>query len=231
MSARPGLLAVVALLVSFLGPFRGIGEAQAQPLLDENCTATILNRSTQVAPDGSFAIPNVPVDVGGLFRVRVVCDRDGELVRGQSRLLDLVANGETPLVPAGVFDAQPISFDAFTPIPRTLRLFAETDLTTFTGVGEMRQLYTVATMADGQVVDMTGSDTGTSYSSSNPGVASVDAEGLVTAHRRGSVVVQARNEGVVGALDLQILIPDDADGDGMTDSWRLVRPSPSGSWP
>ncbi|MEO1367395.1 MAG: carboxypeptidase regulatory-like domain-containing protein, partial [Acidobacteriota bacterium] len=144
----------------------------------------------------------------------------GEVVRGQSRLLDLVANGETPLVPDGVFDAQAISFDAFTPIPRTLRLFAETDITTFTGVGEMRQLYTVATMADGQVVDMTGSDTGTSYSSSNPRVASVDAEGLVTAHRRGSVVVQARNEGVVGALDLQILIPDDADGDGMTDSYE-----------
>ncbi|MEO1366747.1 MAG: hypothetical protein AAFX50_06190, partial [Acidobacteriota bacterium] len=69
--------AVVALVVAFLGPFLGFGEAQAQPLLDEHCTATILNRSTQVAPDGTFAIPNVPVDVGGLFRVRVVCDRGG----------------------------------------------------------------------------------------------------------------------------------------------------------
>src|SRR3954470_15989603 len=41
--------------------------------IDQNCKATVQNRTVQVNPDGTFAIPNVPVDNLSLFRVRLLC--------------------------------------------------------------------------------------------------------------------------------------------------------------
>ncbi len=43
--------------------------------LDQNCTATILNRTALVAENGTFALGNVPVP-SGPFRVRVFCAAD-----------------------------------------------------------------------------------------------------------------------------------------------------------
>ncbi len=39
----------------------------------ELCTATILNRSSQLNPDGTFSVSNIPVPVGAT-RVRIVCE-------------------------------------------------------------------------------------------------------------------------------------------------------------
>ena len=82
--------------------------------LNEECIASILNRSVQVNPDGTFALPNVPVPLGA-FRVRVVCDRgNGTVEIGQSAFVSGIPNGVT--------DFGPITADATQEVPVTLQL-------------------------------------------------------------------------------------------------------------
>ena len=70
---------------------------------------------------------------------------------------------------------------------------------------------------------MTQADAGTFWSSSNTNIASVSANGLVTARTRGRAIIQARNEGVLASFALDVLIPNDADGDGLTDEFEVSR--------
>jgi len=63
--------------------------AQAQELLlDENCTISILNRTAQVQPDGSWRIDNVPANFGAV-RARATCVEGGVTLSGQSGLFDV----------------------------------------------------------------------------------------------------------------------------------------------
>ncbi len=58
--------------------------ARAQTI-GSNCVATMQNRSVQVNADGTFSIPNIPVDVSK-YRVRVVCTQpDGTTTGGDLR--------------------------------------------------------------------------------------------------------------------------------------------------
>src|SRR5262249_28195431 len=77
--------------------------------LNQNCTATIANRSVQVNRDGTYVIPNIPTDLG-FYRVRVVCKNpDGTTTHGQSPFVSFVANGNTNI--------PPIVFGTVTPAP------------------------------------------------------------------------------------------------------------------
>jgi hypothetical protein len=183
--------------------------ARAQRI-DENCTASIGNRTVQVNRNGTFAIPDIPVDTGSL-RVRVVCrDPDGTTRGAQSEFIVLVPNGSNQVGPLklGVID----------PIPT--RLEVTSYLNTFTTRGQTIQLSVRGVMPDGGVRDLTEGRRGTSYSSSNSDIATVSADGLVTGRRRGTAIISARNEGVLGAKVFTVLIPNDADDDGMTDEWE-----------
>src|SRR5215813_4244322 len=51
-------------------------------LLDETCVVSILNRTTQVRPDGTWNLPNVPANFGSV-RARATCERDGISLFGQ----------------------------------------------------------------------------------------------------------------------------------------------------
>ena len=62
-----------------------------------------------------------------------------------------------------------------------------------------------ATYADASSGDATASSTGTVYTSSNPAVATVDAEGLVTARGTGTAILLALNEGAVGLAAVSVL--------------------------
>src|SRR5262244_3165096 len=62
--------------------------------IDQNCIATLLNRTIQISPDGTFAIPNVPVDQG-FYRVRILCKNGTQTTEAASSFLTLVPNGET----------------------------------------------------------------------------------------------------------------------------------------
>ncbi len=77
-------LALVALAIFFvLAP-----PAQAQ--LNENCVISILNRTAQVQPDGSWRIDNVPANFGAV-RARANCVEGGATLTGESSLITVQA--------------------------------------------------------------------------------------------------------------------------------------------
>src|SRR5688572_30700583 len=142
--------------------------------LDENCTATLLNRSVPLRPDGGFFIPNVPVEPG-LFRVRVFCTENGVTRYAHSAYVFLTPNGITSI--------GPIAFGDLEPMPVLISISAsKTDLFS---EGETSQLTATALFADGNTTQVNTEQQGTFWSSSNPNIASVNQSGLVTAHRRG----------------------------------------------
>lgn len=61
------------------------------------------------------------------------------------------------------------------------------------GPGDMAQIHALGTFADGVVRDLTGSVHGTEYLTTNPQIATVSAEGLVTAVAPGVVALIVRN--------------------------------------
>ncbi len=209
------------LFVALLIPASFVTSAHAQttdddaPQLNQNCTASLQNHTVQVNPDGTFAIPNVPVDQG-LYRVRIVCRQpDGTTTEAHSEFVSLVANGETQIRRIRVGTA---------PSPASLRIITNDGITTLSTRGETLQLGAIGTLSDGSIRDYTFlfDDTGTTYSSSNPAVATVDGEGLITAVSRGTVVITVRADGVAATRMFTINIPNDADSDGMPDEYERL---------
>ncbi len=183
-------------------------EAQLGP----SCTASVLNRTARVGEDGSFFIAGVPVEQG-LHRVRLTCSpEDGPVALGQSALLTLVPNGVTLV--------GPIAFGNVDPIPEALELSAPR--TTLTEVGEQVQLVVSGILGNGDLVDMTAGNGGTVYWSSSETLATVSDNGLITALSRGTVLIAARREGVVGSIEIQLAIPNDLDGDGLSDDFERL---------
>ena len=178
-----GLMAV-ALLMSLPSPALG--------QLNENCTVSVLNRNTQVRPDGTWILTNLPVNQGRV-RARATCTFNGLTRFGQSELFTVPLNGSVTL--------QPIIFGPVTPIPDSLVLTAST--TTLGHVGATAQLTVTARYADGSTADVTSGATGTNYTSSNPAVATVSADGVVQAVSGGAALITAFNEGTAGTVSLR----------------------------
>jgi hypothetical protein len=188
--------------------------AHAQTI-DQNCTATVQNRTVQINPDGTFAIPNVPVDNLSLFRVRLLCTNpDGTTSPAQSGFLSFVPNDSTPV---SDFD-----FDNVSPIPVSLDLSTVEGDTTFTTLGDTRHIFVFGTLPDGSQEGFNLPDSGTTYASSNPAIATVDSTGLVRAIGRGSVTITARVEGVAGTIQFDINPVVSSAGDGIPDDWKIA---------
>lgn len=200
--------ALFATLALFLA---GVSAAVAQTA-EENCIASLQNRSVPVGPGGTFALPNVPVDAG-LFRVRVICkDAAGNSLGGNSPFFALSAS-------AGATEVGPILVGGeVAPVPVSITIAAPT--TELTSVGETVQLEAQALLPDGNVSNVTDEARGSHWMSSNSRIASVNQQGLVTAHKRGTALIQVRNDGVLAAVAIQVLIPDDTDGDGLPDDYE-----------
>jgi len=209
LSAR-GALAMAAVGMTLAGA----PPSRAQ--LNEACTASLLNRSVQVAPDGGFELAGVPAEQG-LHRVRVHCAPEGmPLSQGQSALFNLIPNGLVTLTG--------IDFTTLTPIPEAIDV--EVSPATLTRVGQVAAILVTGILSDGSQVDMSSAADGTEYWVSNPRVAGLarlpDDRVVLVAKERGRVLVGARREGVVGAVEVDLPIPNDADGDGMTDEYESV---------
>ncbi len=180
--------------------------------LDETCTVVTLNRISPVDQDGNFALRNVPVATG-FTRVRVVCMRGGETLRGSTAFLRGIPNGD-------------VLFDDFdfgpgeVPIPVSLALTSPS--ATLSGALPSVQLTALGKLVDGAEVDLTASSQGMSYQSSNPAIATVSADGLVTGVTSGRVLVTATYEGVAGAVSLLVGLTGDTDGDGLPDDYERL---------
>src|SRR5262245_36544903 len=97
--AKP-LLKTIPLLILALevGLFaRGSNSApQTQPAtqLNQNCTISVLNRTSNVQPDGGWRIDNIPANFGSV-RARATCVEDGMTRSGQSDLFNIETNAVT----------------------------------------------------------------------------------------------------------------------------------------
>src|SRR5262249_42215765 len=70
--------------------------------------------------------------------------------------------------------------------------------------------------------DVTAALRGTNYTTSNPAVASVSADGLLTAHAGGVVLLTALNDGASALLRVSVVLSGDSDGDGIPDDVELA---------
>jgi hypothetical protein len=165
----------------------------------------------QVGENGSWVLPNVPANYGPV-RARATCIQNGVTVSGQSDPFTLPANG--------VVNLPHIQLGNLTPIPSRLTL--EAPVSTLTSPGQSVQLTATASYASGPARNVTAASTGTLYRVTNPALATISPDGLVTAVQSGTVLVQATNEGTQGLLLLHILFGGtDSDGDGIPDDAEI----------
>ncbi|MGA7410120.1 MAG: Ig-like domain-containing protein, partial [Bryobacteraceae bacterium] len=185
--------------------------------LNDSCTVSVLNRTVTAQPDGTWVVPNIPSNQGRI-RARATCVQYGATISGQSELF---------VVPLdGAVDVLPIQFGTLSPIPDSVTISAPSNTTQ---VGATLQLATSAKYPDGKSADITAAIAGTDYTSSVPQVASVSADGLVTALDTGSTLITAFNEGTQGFFVVTvgggvpvITITSPADGASVTQGSTLT---------
>lgn len=201
------------LLVVFLGVLQFLADrysALAQPL-NENCTVSILNRTAQVRPDGTWDLPNVPANFGQV-RARATCVENGVTRSGQSGFFTISQNRMNAIAPFQLGTVEPIPS----------RLTLSSSVTTLTQMGATAQLSVTATYPNGTNQSVTAQAFGTSYTTSNPNIATIGPNGLVTAVSSGVVVISAMNEGVLGLIRIQVTLSGDSDGDGIPDDQEIA---------
>lgn len=198
------------LLLSLLFALSLATGAHAQ--LTEHCTVSVLNRTVQVKPDGSWVLPNIPANFGQV-RARATCVENGITRSGQSDLFSVPANGAVNL--------PTVQLGAVAQIPSSLTLSAPT--TTLPTVGATTQIVVTAKFPDGSTKNVTAASAGTNYTNSNAKVATVTPDGLVTAVSSGTVIISALNEGALGLIRIQVALSGgDADGDGISDDIEIA---------
>lgn len=198
----PHLLRVTGVVLVLLCAAHGV---LAQ--LNQDCTVSVLNRTVLVNPDGSWVLPNVPANFGQV-KARATCVRNGVTISGESDYFTIPANGAVNL--------PTIILGAASAIPTALGIGPANP--SFTSAGQTIQLVVTATYPDNSTKDLSAANTGTNYTSSNPAIATVSANGLVTAVSSGTVVLQASNDGATGIIKATVLLSNvDTDGDGIPD--------------
>lgn len=198
-----------------LGLLAGVisGSVNAQDVvLNEHCVINVLNRTLQVRPDGAWALPNVPANMGQI-RARATCSlEDGRTVSGQSEYFTVARNGVTK--------TGAISFQELDPIPARLR-FASTELLVLEQLEQSAQLSVTAEYANSASANVTASSLGTNYSSSNASIVEVTPDGVVIAKSNGVALITARKDGALVARRVKVLVGGDSDGDGIPDEFEL----------
>ena len=184
--------------------------AQAPPPLNEHCIVSVLNRNVRVKPDGTWVLPNIPANFG-FVRARATCTVNGETISGESAPFLIAANGS--------IDVPPIVLGPTTPIPQSITVVSPAPQ--LGQIGQTVQLSVTARFADGTQRDVAGAATGTRYVISNPAIATVTADGLVSALASGTVLIQATHEGTSGFTSVRVVLSADSDGDGIPDDLEL----------
>jgi hypothetical protein len=178
--------------------------------LNQNCTISVLNRSVQANPDGTWVLPNVPANIGQV-KARATCIQNGVTIFGESDFFTVPANGAVNL-PA-------ITLGATTPIPTALAIGPAS--LSLTSAGQVVQLVVTATYPDGSTKDVTAASAGTNYTISNTAIATINAGGLVTAVSSGTAVIQPNNDGATAIATVPVALGGASHG-GIPDSWAIA---------
>ena len=201
-------------VLAFLCAGTSTALGQQTPVLDEHCVATVQNRSVQLNHDGGFAVPNVPADQTQA-RVRIVCrNADGTVTKYHSDYITL-----SPNVELKVKNLHLTSFDS---TPVSLQLLTDSGTNVLQTPGATQQIRIFATLSDGNLAEVGPAANGTTYRTSNPSVATVSPDGLVTAVGRGKTIITAQNEGATGTLEIDVNTVVSTVGDGIPDSWKIA---------
>ena len=178
--------------------------------VDQDCMISILNRTVQANTDGSWIIQGIPANLGQV-RARATCVRNGVTSTGQSDFFIPQANG--------VVDAIKITFGAVAPIPSVLGITTLSNL--LSSIGANTQLTVTSSFPDGSTGDLTASTSGTNYTTSNPAVATISPDGLVTAVSSGTTIISAMNEGALGVIAINVVLSGTSHG-GIPDDWAIA---------
>jgi len=191
----------------------GMSAQQPQPQVNQNCTISVLNRTVTANADGTWILPNVPANFGPV-RARVTCVVNGQTISGESDAFTVPANG--------VVNIPPIRFGQTTPIPTALTITAPAG--PMTQAGGTLQLAVTARYPNGSTGDVTPAAAGTTYTVSNPAIATVNGNGVVQAVSSGTVIVQASHEGASGMASIRVALGNgsDTDNDGIPDADELL---------
>ena len=93
-----------------------------------------------------------------------------------------------------------------TPARLPERLVTSLPRSSLNTAGETMQIETLAEFSDGGQGMVDGRAQFTTYRSSNPRIASVNEEGMVTAHRNGRAYITALNNGVSSSAEVMVSI-------------------------
>jgi methionine-rich copper-binding protein CopC len=181
--------------------------------LDESCVINVLNRTIFADEDGSFALPNVPSNMGAI-RARATCNTDDGIITGQTEYFTVRDNRTT--------DVGAFYLDEAPPTPVELSLNGTVEPLNLFEIDETFQLTISAIYDDGSISDATAASEGTNYTSSNNGIVTVSADGLVTARSLGFALVTIRKDGVSKVLPVNVFSLGDADNDGLPDDIEIA---------
>ena len=178
--------------------------------LGPNCVVSVLNRTAAVRSGGTWVLPNVPANLGRV-RARATCVENGVTTFGHSDWFTIPPNG--------IVSVPQIDFTNPAPIPARLSVTGPGSLNT---LGASAQLAVAALAVSGTPRNVSAGASGTNYTISNPAIATVSPDGLVTAMSSGTVLITAMNDGATGLLRMQVVTSADSDGDGIPDDVEIA---------
>ena len=163
------------------------------------CKITVGGQTAVANEGGGFLTTNIPNGLG-LAKVSVVCDQLDPPLYGETTYFDLINGGA--LVVQDLVALSP------TPPPTVASIAATAAMPVLTSVGAQTQMTVLAELSDGSPLDVTPRMLGTTYSSSNAAVATVDQDGLVTAQGDGTALIAATNEGATSVTGVIVTLGD-----------------------
>jgi len=199
--ARPNTIATVT--GTLRSPIlRSLSGSNSIPL-DNTWTLRLNGREARAAASGSFFIPNVPVRPGQLG---IAGEGEWVRLRGYSlanRAVRYVSSDFFQLGSGNRFSPPNLKINVIPPIA-PLSLSATLDSSTLNRIGRATQMRVTARYSNGETQDVTPNAAHTNYRSSNPRIARVDLNGMVTAVRPGKAFITAANDGAIAVVEVNI---------------------------
>jgi hypothetical protein len=189
------LLIVASLLLAG----RAHGQGLSGPVLNETFTASVSGISAPVAPDGSFLVANIPSGPNYLV-VDLVGNVEGVPIYGQSEFF--------LLGPFGSYTVQSLTLSPI-PIQTPASLTSYVDNPALTAVDQQTQMHVVPIFSDGLPgPEVNDGNVGTSFFTSNPEIATIDENGVVTAVGEGMATLTANNRGAATTVPVFVSLGD-----------------------